>query len=149
MRRSTAALAGSLMILLALVGCASEDLDWDMTPADAVGLWKVVEPGGDGKLRLNSDGTFSATDWPKDLCAPAVSTLDQLDPATKVSFSGEYGFMDGAPYSAYLLPGDRSCEGITFYFWKGPDSQRRIQVDLIPADGSEPTEFVRLEPAKE
>lgn len=147
-KRSASALIGSLLILLAVAGCASEDLDWEMTSADAVGPWKVVSPGGDGKLRLNSDRTFVATNWPRGLCAPAVPSLDQLDVERKVSFSGEYGFMDGAPYSAYLLSSDQSCEGVTFYFWKGADARRRIQIDLIPNDGSESTESVRLERAK-
>lgn len=147
-RRLVAVTIGTLVLLAATAGCASENLDWDMAPSDAVGIWKVQYPGSDGELQLNSDGTFSATNWPKDICAPAVSSLDQLNVRRKVSFSGEYGFIDGVPYAAYLLSSDHSCDGITFHFWKGVDARRRIQIDLIPDDGSEPTEYVRLERAE-
>lgn len=127
------------------VGCASSaDIDWDMDPAHAEGEWRGM--GGDTQfeLSLHSDGTFAADAWPKAFCSRPVGELRALMDTEPVSFTGTYEIFEDFPYVGALYPTTGECEGVSLRFWKSSAGERWIQLDVMPADGSEPFEAVRL-----
>lgn len=99
---------------------------------------------GDVSLTLEDDGNFVAQGWPTALCYPRVSSFNEIDWQSRVTFEGTYVFLDH-PYIGFLESEDDICSGVSFYFWKGSGEARWIQLDLIPDDGSEPSELIRLD----
>lgn len=126
-------------------GCASSaDIDWDMDPAHAEGEWRGM--GGDTQfeLSLHSDGTFAADAWPMAFCSQPVGELGALIETEPVSFTGAYEIFENFPYVGALYPTTGKCEGVSLRFWKSRDGERWTQLDVMPADGSETFEAVRL-----
>lgn len=144
-KRTSVVVSIFLVLVGGMTGCAVQDVDWSMTESEAAGTWKMEQPDGDVILDLDVDGTFVAQEWPIGLCSPQVTSLSELDWRVRTDFGGTYSFLNDEPYLGFLEPTDSGCGGVSFYFWKGPGGARWIQFDLVPEDGSEPTEFVRLD----
>lgn len=111
---ATLAVAGAV-----IAGCSFSDFDLDA--ADAVGVWRAGS-GLPAELTLAADGTFTATDWPQDVClSPAAKTVEQLrdDPAvnTTVDFDGTWTEGDGGSANTVSLSSDSpSCYSVKMDF---------------------------------
>lgn len=137
-------LAFVVLIAASASGCAAQDIDWEMEASDAAGTWRLDRPDVGATLTLDETGDVVATDWPAALCEPFASSMDEIDWSKRVTFEGTYSYLEDF-YKGYVASEDSICTGVSFYFWKGADGSRWIQLYLIPEDGSEPDEFVRLD----
>lgn len=115
----TFGIAGLAVAAMMLAGCSFSDFDLDA--ADAVGVWRAGS-GLPAVLTLAADGTFTATDWPADVCLkPVATTAEQLrdDPAVNatVDFAGTWTEGEGGSANTVSLRSDTpSCHSVKMDF---------------------------------
>ena len=135
---------GVLLLVMScgsLAGCANPAVLWDASVEDAAGVWVPRVHGVDSKARLliKADGTFSATEWPRNLACVGQQSSDgeTWEPATKpeeidwdqtLSFEGEWTRQEN--YRVYLDGLQTPCSAEP-QLWVDHDANDALQLRFL------------------
>lgn len=122
----------------ALVTCSNVDTVWEVGPEDAIGTWILKRPGviTEAKLVIEDDGTFVASNWPRNLACDALpgsgqgawghaTKTEDIDWEQTVSIDGLWDTFEN--FRVSLDAGEYGCSDVP-QLWKTDNSDSSLEL---------------------